>query len=112
MVMENISSFAEKVSKEDGYLTRSVRFPHFTQTLVTSVLKAHVYSGSIDVNIDSIRKSFTILTFLSPYTSHYDEYTILLNSSRNAKVECLLDQPSKKGLLSRRQYTSRELGYS
>ena len=94
--MENISSFAEKVSKEDGYLARAARFPHLTQTLVTFVLKAHVHSGSIDGNIDSIRKSFTTLTFLSPYTSHYDECTSLLNSSRNAKVECLLDQPSKK----------------
>ena len=96
IVMENISFFAEVVSKEDGYLARAARFPHMAQTLVTFVLKAHAHSGSIDGNIDSIRKSFTILTLLSPHTAHCDEYTSLLNSSRNAEVECLLNQPSKK----------------
>ena len=79
------------VSKEEGYLARAARFPHLTQTLVTFVLKAHVHSGSIDGNINSIRKSFTMLTLLSPHTSHCDKYTSLLNSSRSAEVEYLLN---------------------
>ena len=81
-MVENMSSFAEDVSKARGYLSRAVRFPFLSQ--------------SIDGSIDSIRKSFTILTLLSPHTSHCDEYTSLMNSSRNAEVESLLDQPSKK----------------
>ena len=60
------------------------------------MLQAHVHMGSIDGDVDSIRKSFTVLTLLSPQTSHCDEYTSLINSSRNAEVECLLDQPSEK----------------
>ena len=93
---ENMSAFAEDVSKERGYISRAARFPFLSQTLVTYLLQAHVHMGSIDGNIDSIRKSFTILTLLSPHTSHCDEYTSLLNSSRNAEVESLLDQPSEK----------------
>ena len=74
MVMENISSFVEAVSKEDECLARAARFPHLTQTLVTFVLKVHVHSGSIDGNIDSIRMYFTILTLLSPHTQGFKQY--------------------------------------
>ena len=96
MVMENISSFAEEIFKENGYLARVARFPHLIQTLVAFMLKAHVHSGSIDRNIDSLRKFFIILTLLSPHISHCDEYTSLLNSIRNTKAECLVDQPYEK----------------
>ena len=93
---ENMSTFAEDVSKERGYISRAARFPFLSQILVTYLLQAHVHMGSIDGNIDSIRKSFTILTLLSPHTSHCDEYTSLMNSSRNVEVESLLDQHSEK----------------
>ena len=93
---ENISSFVEDVSKERGYLSRATRFPFLSQTLVTYLLQAHVHIGSIDDNIDSIRKSFTILTLLSSHTSRCDEYTSLVNSSRNVEVECLLNQSFEK----------------
>ena len=93
---ENISSFAEDVSKEKGYLKRAARFPFLSQTLVTYLLQAHVHIGIINGSIDSIRKSFTILTLLSSHTSHYNEYTSLVNLCRNTKVECLLDQPFEK----------------
>ena len=91
-----MSSFAEDVSKERGYLSRAARFSFLSQTLVTYLLQAHVHMGSIDSSIDSMRKSFIILTLLSPHTSHCDEYTSLVNSSRNVEVECLLDKPSEK----------------
>ena len=93
---ENMSAFAEDVSKERGYISRAARFPFLSQTLVTYLLQAHVRMGRIDGNIDSIRKSFTILTLLSPHTSHCDEYTSLMNSIRNAEVGSLLDQSSEK----------------
>ena len=70
---ESMSSFAEDVSKERGYLSCAARFPFLSQTLVTYLLQAHVHMESIDGSIDSIRKSFTILTLLSPHTSHCDE---------------------------------------
>ena len=57
--------------------------------------------------IDSIRNSFIILTLLSPHTSHCDEYTNLLNFSRNAEVECLLDQPSEKRAAVKKDTSSR-----
>ena len=72
-MVENMSSFVEDVSKERGYLSRAARFPFLSQTLVTYLLQAHVHMESIDGSIDSIRKSFTILTLLSPHTSHCDE---------------------------------------
>ena len=93
---ENMSSFAENVSKERGYLSRAARFPFLSRTLVTYLLQVHVRMGIIDGSIDSIAKSFTILTLLSPHTSHCDEYTSLINSSHNVEIECLLDQPSEK----------------
>ena len=103
---ENMSSFAEDVSKERGYLSRAARFPFLSQTLVTYLLQAHVYMGNIDGDIDSIRKLLTILTLLSPHTSNCDEYTSLVNSSRNTEVESIPDQPSRKrGLKSRRKFS-------
>ena len=59
---ENMSSFAENVSKERGYLSRAARFPFLSRTLVTYLLQVHVRMGIIDGSIDSIAKSFTILT--------------------------------------------------
>ena len=93
---ENMSAFAEDVSNERGYISRAARFLFLSQMLVTYLLQAHVHMGSIDGNINSIRKSFTILTLLSPHTFHCHEYTSLMNSSRNTEVESLLDQPSEK----------------
>ena len=96
MMAENMFSFAEDVLKKRGYLSRAARFLFLSQTLVTYMLQSHVHVRRIDGSIDSIRKSFIILIFLSPHTSYCDEYTSLVNSSRNAEVECLLDQLSEK----------------
>ena len=64
--------------------------------LVVYLLQTRVHSGSIDGNIDLNHKSSTILALLSPHTSNCNEYTSLLNSSRNVEVGFLLDQPSRK----------------
>ena len=91
-----MSSFAQDFSRKKTYLIRATRLPFLPHTLVTYLFQAHVYSGSIDGNIHSIRISFTIITLLYPHTSNYDEFTGICNPSRNAEVECLLDQPSER----------------
>ena len=96
MVEDNMSSFAQDFSRKKAYLIRATRLPFLPHTLVTYLFQAHVYSGSIDGNIYSIRISFTIITLLYPHTFNFDKYTSILNSSRNTEVECLLDHPSER----------------
>ena len=94
MLGEGIKVLA--VSKEKNYLSRSCKFPFLTNTLLTYALQAHFYSGAIDENLDSLKKSFNILTLLSPPQQNAEEYRTFMNSSKNIDVDILLDQPSKK----------------
>ena len=96
LVGEGIEVLAEDVSKEKNYLSRSCKFPFLTNTLLTYALQAHFYSGAIDENLDSLKKSFNILTLLSPPQQNAEEYRTFMNSSKNIDVDILLDQPSEK----------------
>ena len=50
----------------------------------------------MDNNIESLKKSFSILSLLPPPMSATDEYNGYINSSKNQEVENMLDQPSEK----------------
>ena len=65
-------------------------------TLITYVLQAHYHSGPMDSNLESLKKSFSILSLLPPPMSATEEYNGYINSSKNQEVENMLDQPSEK----------------
>ena len=64
--------------------------------MITYLLQANYHSGAIDVNMDSLKKSFNILTLLDPQKTSTDEYNGYVNSSKNIEIDKLLDQPAEK----------------
>ena len=65
---DGIEALADDISKEKNYLSRAADFPYLSQTLLTYALQAHYHSGSIDKNMESLKKSFNVLTLLAPPT--------------------------------------------
>ena len=93
---DGIEALADDISKEKNYLSRAAEFPYLSQTLITYALQAHYHSGSIDKNMESLKKSFNVLTLLAPPHNASDEYSGYINSSKNVEVDRLLDQPAEK----------------
>ena len=75
-----------------------------SQTLITYALQAHYHSGSIDKNMESLKKAFNVLTLLAPPYNSNDEYSGYVNSSKNVEVERLLDQPAEKSQASGKRF--------
>ena len=46
--------------------------------------------------MDSLKKSFSILTLLAPQSTSTEEYNGYVNSSKNIEIDKLLDQPAEK----------------
>ena len=93
---DSIEALADDISRERCYLSRAAKFPFLSTTLITYILQAHYHSGAIDNNLESLKKSFSILSLLPPPMSATDEYNGYINSSKNQEVEYMLDQPSEK----------------
>ena len=93
---DGIEALADDISKEKNYLSRAAEFPYLSQTLITYVLQAHYHSGSIDKNMESLKKSFNVLTLLAPPHNESNEYSGYINSSKDVEVDRLLDQPAEK----------------
>ena len=71
-------------------------------TLITYSIEAHYHSESIDVDFDSLRKSFSVLALLAPPHDDSDEYMSYVNASKNVSVDRMLDQPEEKRALMRK----------
>ena len=93
---DSIEALADDVSRERCYLSRAAKFPFLSTTLITYILQAHYHSGPMDNNLESLKKSFSILSLLPPPMNTTDEYNVYINSSKNQEVENMLDQPSEK----------------
>ena len=50
----------------------------------------------MDSNIDSLKKSFSILSLLAPLQDSTEKYNSFINSSKNNEVENMLEQPNEK----------------
>ena len=96
LIGDNIEAFASDISQERNYISRSSRFPFLSHTVITYLLQAHYHSGAIDTNMDSLKKSFSILTLLAPQNTSTEEYNGYVNSSKNIEIDKLLDQPAEK----------------
>ena len=91
-----LNSLAIETAEEMQYLSRFTKLPYLSQTVLSYILQANFHSGSIDHNLESIKKSFSILCLLSPPDETNDEYMRYINSSRNTEVESILDTPAEK----------------
>ena len=96
MMSNSIQILAEDISKERNYLSRASAFPFLSSTLITFALQAHYHSGTLDTIDESLKKLFSILTFLAPPRNEKDEYSGYVNLSKNNDVGRMLDQPEEK----------------
>ena len=64
--------------------------------MITYLLQAHYHSGVIVYNIDSLKKSFSILNWLSPQNISVEEYNGYINSSKYIEIDKVLDQKAEK----------------
>ena len=60
------------------------------------MLQSHCHNGAIDSNLESLNKSFSIITLLPLPHDCNDELSRFMNSRRNVEVEQMLDQPADK----------------
>jgi hypothetical protein len=60
------------------------------------MLHPSFHNGFIDKSMDSIKRTFSILSLLKAPVEYSEEYSKYINSSKNAEVEVLLEQPSEK----------------
>ena len=93
---DGLTSLADEITNERFYLSRTVKFPYLSQTVLLYIIKTIFHQGSIDKNVESIKKSFNVLALLPPPTKASDEYDRYINSSKNHELEEALEQPSEK----------------
>ena len=96
MMSDAMKVLLDDVSSEKYYISRNINFPFMSSTTITYALQAHYHTESIDVNMESLKKLFSLLALLPPPRNQSDEYSGFVNSSRNVDVDKLLDQPGDK----------------
>ena len=102
MVNDAIKVIAEEVVNEKYYLSRAAKFPFLSSTLITYALQAHYHTGTIDTDLESLKKSFSILALLAPPRDEAEEYKSFIHSSKNVDVDRMLDQPDEKRTMMRK----------
>ena len=96
MVADVMKVLLDDVSSEKYYISRNVNFPFMSSTIISYALQAHYHIESIDVDMESLKKSFSLLALLPPPRNQSEEYCGFVNSSKNVDVDRLLDQPEDK----------------
>ena len=96
MVADAMKVLLDDVSSEKYYVSRNVNFPYMSSTVITYAIQAHYHTESIDVDMESLKKSFSLLALLPPPRNQSEEYSGFVNSSKNVEVDKLLDQPDDK----------------
>ena len=91
MVHDAIKVIADKVAQEKYYLSRAANFPFLSSTLITYALQAHYHTEAIDTDLDSLKKTFSILALLAPPRDKLDEYKSFINLSKNVDIDRMLD---------------------
>ena len=76
----------DEIASEKYYLSRNLNFPFISNTVITYALQSHYHSESIDVDLDFLKKSFSILALLPPPRIQSEEYCGFVNASRNVEV--------------------------
>ena len=103
MISDSMKVLADDISKERNYLSRAAQFPFLSDTLITYAIRAHYHNETIDVDFESLKKSFSILALLAPPQDELDnEYIGYVNSSKNVAVDRMLDQPDEKRAMMRK----------
>ena len=103
MISDSMKVLAEEISQERNYLSRASQFPFLSTTLISYAIQTHYHTETIDIDLESLKKSFSILALLAPPQDEFDdEYIGYVNSSRNVTVDRLLDQPDEKRAIMRK----------
>ena len=87
MVNEGIRVLSDDISRERNYISQATKFPFLSNTLLTYALQSHFHSKAINVDFESLKKTFSILSLLAPPTNQSDEYKGYVNASKNNDVD-------------------------
>ena len=102
MMSDSLRVLAEDISQEDSYLSRASKFPFLTNTVLSYAIQAHYHCETIDGDLESLKKSFSVLALLAPPAEDSEEYRGYVNSSKNIEVDRMLDQPEDKRAMMRK----------
>ena len=94
-MQEQFVSLADEIGQEATYFSRLNQFPCLSLTNILFMLQSHYHLGNMDCNMESLNKSFSVLTLIAP-PGNCDEFDQLQNSSANAELEEMLHQPSER----------------
>lgn len=94
LTADNISALNDEIGNERSYISQYTRFSFLSHTFISYMLQAHFHHGTIDSNLESLKKYFSMLNLLPlPHDSN-DEFSSFMNSRKNVEVEQMLDQPA------------------
>ena len=96
LTADNITAKVDEIVTERSFISRYTPFPFRSHYLLLYMFQSHFHNGAIDSNLESLKKSFSILTLLPLPHDCNDELSSFMNSSRNVEVEQMLDQPADK----------------
>ena len=102
MVLDAMKVLLDEIASEKYYLSRNLNFPFISNTVITYALQSHYHSESIDVDLDFLKKLFSILALLPPPRIQSEEYCGFVSASRNVEVDRMLDQPDEKRAVMRK----------
>ena len=91
LTADNITANVDEIGTERSYISRYTRFPFLSHTLYFVHASSYFHNSVIDSNLESLKKSFSILTLLLVSHDCNDELSSFVNSSRNVEVEKMLD---------------------
>ena len=94
---DSFLAFTSELKKENDYLSKGIKMPSLTHTTLSYLSQNHYHINSIDANIESLKKTFNALIFLSPPRQDFSsEYTSLIDDSNDCYAEIMLDEAKDK----------------
>ena len=102
---DSFLAFTSELKKENDYLSKGIKMPSLTHTALSYLSQNHYHINSIDANIESLKKTFNALIFLSPPRQDFSsEYTSLIDDSNNCYVEIILDETKDKHSRKKKEF--------
>ena len=96
LTVDTIIEKVDEIGTERSHISRYTHFPLLSRTHLSYMLQSHFHNGAIDSNLESLKKSLSILIILPLPHDYNDELLSFMNSSRNVEVEKIFDQPADK----------------
>ena len=64
LTADNITALTDEIGNKRSYISQYICFPFLSHSCITYMLQAHFRNGAIDSNLESLKKSFSLLNLL------------------------------------------------